>query len=311
MPTARPQQCVVCSSPAKVKTDGGVYAYVDCPRCGNFELGRALADDLPQMKVSPEHRALASHFIRKRQGAKRVILDEDFFASLSKHALPTPIELSDNLLLTIAERVDGRPGASISVDYNNDPVLEASIGAVNKEDLLWAVRNLEEQRLVKGQWLSHFANGHITAAGWERIEELRLAHVSSRYAFFARQFKNDDLDQVYDQCLKKAVADTGYELRTVPQKAGHIDAIIEDDIRRCRFVVADLSDGNAGAYWEAGLAEGLGKPVIYICREGTKTHFDTDHRQTVRWDLNDLDGTAKRLKAVIRNTLLGDATQED
>jgi len=27
--------------------------------------------------------------------------------------------------------------------------------------------------------------------------------------------------------------------------------------------------------------------------------------------LNDLDGTAKRLKAVIRNTLLGDAKQDD
>lgn len=311
MPTARPQQCVVCSSSATVKTDAGYYVYTDCPRCGDFQLGRALADDLPEMKLSAERRALASHFIRRRQGAKRVVLDEDFFASVAKQALPTPIELSDNLLLAIAERTRGRPGAPVSVDYNNDPSLEASIGAVDKEDLLWAVRNLDEQVLVKGQWLSHFANGHITAAGWERIEELRLAHVSSRYAFFARQFKNDDLDRAYDQCLKKAVADTGYELRTVPQKAGHIDAIIEDDIRRCQFVVADLSDGNAGAYWEAGLAEGLRKPVIYICRAGIKTHFDTDHRQTVRWDLSDLDGTAKSLKAVIRNTLLGDATQED
>jgi nucleoside 2-deoxyribosyltransferase len=110
---------------------------------------------------------------------------------------------------------------------------------------------------------------------------------------------------------QEAVADTGYELRTVPQKAGHIDAIIEDEIRRCKFVVADLSDTNAGAYWEAGLAEGLRKPVIYICCEGIETHFDTNHRQTVRWDLSDLDGTAKWLKAVIRNTLLGDAKHED
>ena len=32
---------------------------------------------------------------------------------------------------------------------------------------------------------------------------------------------------------------------------------------------------------------------------------------TVRWDLSKLDETATRLKAVIRNTLLGDAKQED
>ena len=119
------------------------------------------------------------------------------------------------------------------------------------------------------------------------------------------------MDDLFDRCLRDAVAQTGYELRTVTQKAGHIDAIIEDEIRRCRFLIADLTDANAGAYWEAGLAEGLRKDVIYICRKGVQTHFDTDHRQTVRWDLAELDETATRLKAVIRNTLLGDANQED
>jgi nucleoside 2-deoxyribosyltransferase len=72
-----------------------------------------------------------------------------------------------------------------------------------------------------------------------------------------------------------------------------------------------LSDSNAGAYWEAGFAEGLGKPVIYICKAAAEMHFDTDHRHTVRWDLSDLDQAAKKLKAVIRNTLLGDAKQAD
>jgi hypothetical protein len=65
-----------------------------------------------------------------------------------------------------------------------------------------------------------------------------------------------------------------------------------------------------------GFAEGLGKPVIYVCRakEGDvekRTHFDANHRHTVRWDLSALDETAKKLKAVIRNTLLGDAKQDD
>ena len=147
------------------------------------------------------------------------------------------------------------------------------------------------------------------------MDELKRAHVSSRYAFFARQFKNDDLDQLFNTHLQQAVSDTGYELRTVPQKAGHIDAIIEDEIRRCRFLIADLSDDNAGAYWEAGFAQGLGKDVIYICREKDEhgkrkeTHFDTDHRQTVRWDLGDPETFVKKIKAVIRNTLLRDANQ--
>ncbi len=284
---------------------------MDCSRCGDFQLGREAEVNWSRSSIDDERRALASHLIRRMQGPKRPILNDEFFMSLSSRSLPTPSEMSDNLLLLIAERVGERPGPPVSLNHNDDPALEASIGAVNSEDALWAVRNLEEEGLLKGTWLNYLTNGWLTAAGWERIEELKRAHVSSRYAFFARRFKNDDLDILFAKCLKKAVEDTGYELRTVTQKAGHIDAIIEDEIRRCRFLVADLSDDNAGAYWEAGFAEGLGKDVIYICHEGKETHFDTDHRQTVRWDLNKLDETANRLKAVIRNTLLGDAKQDD
>lgn len=121
---------------------------------------------------------------------------------------------------------------------------------------------------------------------------------------------------MFNKCLRLAVKQTGYELRPATQRAGLVDLVIQDEIRRCRFLVADLSDENAGAYWEAGFAEGLGKPVIYLCRakDGEfekKIHFDVDHRHTVRWDLSSLDNTAVKLKAVIRNTLLGDAKQTD
>ncbi len=116
------------------------------------------------------------------------------------------------------------------------------------------VRNLDEQGLIKGSWLNYFTNGWLSASGWERIDQLKHAHVSSRYALFARQFRNDELNTLYERCLKQAVADTGFELRIVTQKAGHIDAIIEDEIRRCRFLIADLSDDNAGAYRSPGSA---------------------------------------------------------
>ena len=42
-----------------------------------------------------------------------------------------------------------------------------------------------------------------------------------------------------------------------------------DLIRDAKFVIADLTHDNNGAYWEAGYAEGLGKPVIYICEKET------------------------------------------
>ena len=36
-------------------------------------------------------------------------------------------------------------------------------------------------------------------------------------------------------------------------------------IRASRFVICDLTHGNRGAYWEAGFAEGIGRPVIFVC----------------------------------------------
>ena len=64
-------------------------------------------------------------------------------------------------------------------------------------------------------------------------------------------------------------------------RAGVIDKIMRTQIRDAAFVIVDLTHDNPGAYWEAGYAEGLGKPVIYICEKGkfeaTKSHLDMNH----------------------------------
>jgi hypothetical protein len=186
------QQCEVCGSAANSR-QSGFYLVVDCSRCGDFQMGREAWYDWSHATLDDKRRPLASHLIRKMQGAKRPFLDPPFFASLSKRTLPTATDMSDNLLLTIAERVDGRPGKPISLP-DSDLSLAASIGAVDAEDVRWAVRDLVEQNLIKGHWGTHFANGWLTALGWKRIEELQRAHVASRYAFFARKFANEDLD---------------------------------------------------------------------------------------------------------------------
>jgi hypothetical protein len=244
-------------------------------------------------------------------------LNRDIFGDAALGSLPTPAEAMDNFLLYLAEDANDRPGAGTSIN-SSDPALLGRIGAINFDETYWIVQNLSSLGIVdlSQESLDGSCVACISYSGWLRVEELRAAKIASKFAFFARKFNNPDLDTVYNECLRPAVEQTGYELRTVTQRAGLIDAVVEDEIRRCRFLIADLSDDNAGAYWEAGFAEGLGKPVIYLCRamvgaEEKKTHFDTDHRQTVRWELQSLDETAQKLKAVIRNTLLGDASQTD
>jgi hypothetical protein len=110
----QPQQCEVCGSPANIR-HSGFYSVVDCSRCGDFQMDRETEIDLPKACREARHRALASHLIRRMQGGKRPILGSEFLSSLSRRTLPTPIEMSDNLLLTIAERVEGRPGTPIRI----------------------------------------------------------------------------------------------------------------------------------------------------------------------------------------------------
>ncbi len=106
-----------------------------------------------------------------------------------------------------------------------------------------------------------------------------------------------------------AVAETGFTLKRVDEepRAGSIDDRIRVEIQLCRFVIAELTCGNQGAYWEAGYAEGLGKPVIYTCNkhyfDSQGTHFDTNHHQTVVWDPDNLTRAADDLRAIIRATL--------
>jgi hypothetical protein len=108
----------------------------------------------------------------------------------------------------------------------------------------------------------------------------------------------------------------GFELFDLrdQQRAGVIDDHMRVAIRNSRFLIADLSYGCRGSYWEGGFAEGLGRPVIYTC-EAAKwaeemPHFDTNHMATIIWEASTFNAAGRQLTAIIRNTLPEDAKME-
>jgi hypothetical protein len=127
-------------------------------------------------------------------------------------------------------------------------------------------------------------------------------------AFMAMKFGDPDLDRLVDEHVRAAVRQTGFILRRLDDqpKAGLIDDRLRVEIRACRFLLADLTHANLGAYWESGFAEGLGKPVIYLCRRSVfddtdrRPHFDTNHHLTVTWELETAAQDMESLKATIR-----------
>ena len=95
-----------------------------------------------------------------------------------------------------------------------------------------------------------------------------------------------------------------------------IDNRLRVEIRRSRFIIADLTHRNNGAYWEAGFGEGLGIPVIYTCRqdvldEDRGVHFDARNSLIVPWTEENIAVAVSELKATIRNSLPDDALLAD
>jgi nucleoside 2-deoxyribosyltransferase len=82
-------------------------------------------------------------------------------------------------------------------------------------------------------------------------------------------------------------------------KENNIDIKLRNAIRDSALLICDLTHRNNGAYFEAGFAEGLGKPVIYICEQSSfankadKIHFDIAHMEIYQWKDDDVESINK------------------
>lgn len=144
-----------------------------------------------------------------------------------------------------------------------------------------------------------------------RLAQLMWKKLSpNQYGFLAMEFNNSEIEEFSSDHIRPVVSKTlGYELVDLRDvaKAGVIDQIMRTTIKGSKFVIVDLTHDNKGAYWEAGFAEGIGIPVIYICEktkfDREKTHFDTNHLTTVLWSMDDTDQFETDLADTLRRSL--------
>ena len=218
-----------------------------------------------------------------------------------------------NLIRYIGDQVSqsGEPIPQLSgADLQND------IGAPSKLFAEQLVEELEERAVIKMATPVRPPQGtvflriNLTLKGWEQYETEKRGEFAGNQGFLAMQFNEADLDAFVRDVVKPAVKDEiRYDLVDMRDvgRAGIIDNIMRVQIRDSAFVIADLTHDNSGAYWEAGYAEGLGKPVIYICKkekfESKPTHFNTNHCTTIFWSMDNVEGFKKELIATIRRSL--------
>jgi hypothetical protein len=291
-----------------------------CPLCGDFLLSRSLIPGLPELlKSDKDSIAKISHSLRQmHEFGKASFLYTSTVKKILKRQLPTPKEQADLLIRWLGKKLDS-PGELIKVESTT---YKSIIGAKSDDNFAFIIKSLFDTDLLMGNIFETMgapfgANITLTFDGWNYYENLKSGFSKYRKAFIAMKFGDPSLDEIIDNTFKPFVKQAGFDLIRIDDepKAGLIDDRLRVEIQSSQFLIADLTHDNPGAYWEAGYAEGLGKPVIYTCEktkfENEKTHFDTNHHLTVIWDIGDPHKAGESLKATIRATFPNMANMED
>jgi hypothetical protein len=313
--------CPICQSKwstnfqqLPVSIDG---TQVECATCGRYKIsGSAIAVyfNSSDGKITDRIRAFAAHLVFSESASSTIpMLTTEWVANLiDQPNYPTPAQQAVNAVRKIGDQVNktGEPWRSLPDNFF------VQIGSPNPRFAFSIVKELYERGLVTGtpsESLSgpgHFMNASLSLAGWDTHEKEQKGQTASNYGFMALKFGVGELDLLLRNVLKPAIKELGFDLVDMRDTArtGVIDNIMRERIRDCAFVVADLSHDNLGAYWEAGYAEGLGKPVLYLCESNkfseSRTHFDTNHCTTVMWGGEKADADlALEIKATLRNSL--------
>ena len=318
-----PQTCPICSSPATRRErdpSGRDAILVDCPHCGTFAIAGSLEATLPHLRSTDQDAtAKLAHALRRaEESSDRPLFTTYTTEAVLKQPLPRPKEQADLLVRWLAEHVSG-PGETLWIEHATHGAI---IGARSPAGFELVLDHLFESGLVTGNQSKTLSGGDrahatLTFAGWDYYESLRRGGRVYRKAFMAMKFGDAILEQVLESVFKPSAFRAGFDLfkLTDRPKAGLIDNRMRVEIQSSDFVVADLSHDNLGAYWEAGYAEGLGKPVIYTCEkskfEQAKTHFDTNHDLTILWDSASPASCSQEFAATIRATLPHLASMSD
>lgn len=304
-----------CAAPVLVQPTGDDRRRIDCPTCGTFDASKLLfAGPLMASELSPFKRAVLSHWLRRTAGERKsppFLTKEVFDALLSDPKLPTPSEQVTNAIRFVGDELI-RTSAKVRA---LQPSLYARIGAASPQMAGDIVLQLYQRGTIRGSertvmGITDILEADLTLDGWALYESERRGKVAGKYGFLAMKFGDAVLDQFVSNVVKPCVSE-GIGFRLVDMRdvarAGIIDNLLREQIRDAAFVIVDLTHDNYGAYWEAGYAEGLNKPVIYICErskfDAKSSHFDTNHCTTVMWDAADYAQFAKELVATLRRSL--------
>lgn len=207
------------------------------------------------------------------------------------------LNLAEAISALFVDRFDD--GTVNPFDYpSNRPVADI------KNEVAYMLQYLVDMAYISfedGKSVEDWIHIKIAPDGYKRVDELQKYSSYGRSALVAMKFGDDT--RPLREAIRAGIEKAGY-IAVFIDEVPHNDFITPEllkHIRDSKFVVVDLSDQNNGAYFEEGYAMGLGKPVIQLCKDGVKLHFDIAQKNTIIWTTEDdiPEKLSNRIKATI------------
>jgi len=246
-----------------------------CPACTNVDITPDAIEQAKQQRKAH----LVSAFLRRlpvsefaASGYVRADVLDSIFSQVTQ---PDATEQYDLTLLEICRQCS-EPGLQSAFNYEEDWPLIIARSAPSVSLMII--------ELVNSGYLDKEISGPFpprpTWKAFQRVKELRSSGSNSMNGFVAMSFSTDRLP-IWTEVIEPAIKDAGYKPIRVDQyeHSNRIDDEIIAQIRRCRFLVADFTAQKPGVYFEAGLALGLGRTVIWMCDHADKGNLHFDIRQ--------------------------------
>ena len=123
------------------------------------------------------------------------------------------------------------------------------------------------------------------------------------FVFVAMPFGGSHSTEVYEDAIRPAIEACGLKCKRADEifDTDVIIESIENDIRSCLLVVADLTGRNPNVFYEIGCARSLDKEVVLLTQKSDDVPFDLQHRRYISYEVTGRN--LEKLRATLQKTL--------
>ena len=176
-----------------------------------------------------------------------------------------------------------------------------------KTDLSKILQNLEQLDMPQSQLENLRVSKKIKvqpeqpSAPEKQIEfKQSTVKVNEKLCFIIMPF-TDKLNPIYDSIIKPVIKDLKLECLRADEifTSKPIIEDIWDNVKKARFLIADLTERNPNVFYELGLAHALNKEVILLTQDINDVPFDLRHFRIIVYQ--DSISGADKLKSTLKD----------